>query len=70
MVARQMGLNRIGREHQAVGLTAYYSGLKPLNESNPIEINVNITAALNTDGDAPVSKAKNQRQKIITTMRL
>ncbi len=38
MVARQMGLNRIGREHQAVGLTAYYSGLKPLNEKNPIEI--------------------------------
>lgn len=38
MVARQMGLNRIGKEHQAVGLTAYYSGLKPLNNKNPIEI--------------------------------
>ncbi|MFZ4546749.1 MAG: geranylgeranyl reductase family protein [Bacteroidales bacterium] len=38
MVARQMDLNRIGREHQAVGLTAYYSGLKPLNDKNPIEI--------------------------------
>jgi len=38
MVARQMGLNRIGREHQAVGLTAYYTGLKPLNDRNPIEI--------------------------------
>jgi flavin-dependent dehydrogenase len=38
MLARQLGLNRIGREHQAVGLTAYYIGVKPLNQKNPIEI--------------------------------
>lgn len=37
-VARQMGIKRVTNEHQAMGLTAYYSGMQPLNENNPIEI--------------------------------
>ncbi len=38
VVARQMGVPRIPNEQLAVGLTAYYSGLQPLNQNNPIEI--------------------------------
>ena len=38
LVSRQMGLKRIPKEQTAVGLTAYYTGLKPLNEKNPIEL--------------------------------
>lgn len=38
LVARKMGIKRIPREHQAMGLTAYYQGMKTLNENNPIEI--------------------------------
>jgi flavin-dependent dehydrogenase len=38
MFFRTMKMNRIQKEHQAVGLTTYYSGLEPLNHNNPIEI--------------------------------
>lgn len=38
MFFRTMKMNRIQKEHQAVGLTCYYSGIDPLNQNNPIEI--------------------------------
>jgi geranylgeranyl reductase family protein len=38
MFFRAMKINRIQKEHQAVGLTTYYSGLEPLNQNNPIEL--------------------------------